>query len=144
MEELDNDNVICYFHDWQHRATDAPRSQTETVQYRYGLTSCTNSWALTEFRANGTHIHHKYASSLRDLCPYFLSLAHLDIIDTLRLIEKSLSAVTKIDSNIQIKTLPRRINVAIDLADQIDHCFQINYAIHDDIRERIFSKQMGV
>jgi hypothetical protein len=144
MEDIENDNIVCYLNDWQTRVNDGPRSTGETYQYRYGLSACTNAWALTEFRSSGTHIHEKYASSLRDLCPFFANIANLDILKSLNIIQSALNKLMSKNVTLETRMLDRKIDVVIDLADQIDNAFQIDFAIHDDIRERIFDNKASV
>jgi hypothetical protein len=139
--EMENDSVLCYLSDWQERLSESPRSKGESYGYRFAIAALTYSWAIVEFRKNGTHTYHKYATSLKDLCPYFRINAGLDIVESLSKINNSLSKAMQKNFAPKIKSSNNKIDVALDYAEQIDTMYQINYAIHDKIRERVFGEQ---
>lgn len=134
------DNLLCYLHaDWQASPVHAGRGRViEEYKYKFGVVALTNCWALCEFRSTGAMIYHRYASNMSDLCMFFRINARMLTIDAVQIVKTALDDILGV-RNIPLLASEATTLVALDLAAKIDTAYQIDYALHDNIRERIFN-----
>lgn len=129
--------VLCYLtDDWKSRKSEGPRSKGETLSYRFGVSVTPNSWALTEFR-EGLAINQVYATSFADLCPSFKTIAKVDPVDGMRRVVASLQSITGKNFSGDLSKADD-IEKLVEASKQVDAFFEVDYAIHDNVRERVF------
>jgi hypothetical protein len=135
--ETESQSVLCYLTDWQERPSEGPKSKTDTLRFRFGISVSPNQWMLTEFR-DALALHRTYASNFSDLTPTFKTIAGIRAFDGIKKVQEALEAVAKINPN--LKPLPTKddIELALDFANQVDSFYQTDFAIHDNVRERYF------
>jgi hypothetical protein len=133
------EKILCYLSDdWKTRIAESPRSKGETLTFRYGIAATPNSWTLTEYRGD-LAFNQVYATSFADLAPSFKTIADANPIDGMKRVISSLERITgkKIVLN---NIVAGEIETAIDMGRQVDSTFEVDYAIHDKVRERIFGE----
>lgn len=137
-EQLRAGNILCFLHDtWQEGNYHPGRLRGEEYKYKYAVVACTHCWGLCEHRTNGTLIYHRYASNISDLCMFFRINARVRVIEGLHIVKSALDKICgKID--IGLKNCDSSIDEAIDFAQKIDLAYRLDFAMHDDVRTRIF------
>jgi hypothetical protein len=152
-KQNDTEKVLCHLSDdLKTRKAESPRSKGETLSYRHGVAATPNSWTLTEYRGD-LAFNQIYATSFADLAPSFRTIANVDPIEGMKRVIASLERITgkKLPAaQDNLGGLPpgklvvvgsvgaNEIEKAIEMGRQVDAFFEVDYAIHDKVRERIF------
>jgi FMN phosphatase YigB (HAD superfamily) len=136
-KQAENEKVLCHLSDdWKTRKSEGPRSKGETLSYRYGVSATPNSWALTEYREN-LAFNQVYATSFADLAPSFRTIANVDPVEGMKRVIASLERITG-KKIVLSNSGANEIEKALEMGRQVDAFFEVDYAIHDRVRERIF------
>jgi hypothetical protein len=131
-------DILCYLHeDWQTLRASAGRLRGEEYQYKYAVVALSGCWALCEFRTNGTTNYHRYASNMNDLCMFFRINARVDTILGMQRVKAALDLRLG-EQTIEIVKSGASVDTALDFATKVDAAYGIDYAVHDDVRSRIF------
>lgn len=136
-KQTDTEKVLCHLSDdWKTRKAESPRSKGETLSYRHGVAATPNSWTLTEYRGD-LAFNQIYATSFADLAPSFRTIADVDPVEGMKRVIASLERIT--GKKIALSNSgANEIEKAIEMGRQVDALFEVDYAIHDKVRERIF------
>lgn len=133
-----NDNILCYLNDWEVGKSNSPRTKGESYSFRFAVVAMTHCWGLVEYREDSVPLYHKYATSFADLCVFFRLNANIAIHEGMNLVATSLQ---KIDTSVPaIGLLPAKASVeeVLDFAKKIDVLYKTDYALHNDVRKRLF------
>lgn len=133
----DAEKVLCYLTDeLRERKAEGPRSKGETLRYRFGIAATPNSWSLTEFRGE-LSFNRVYATSLADLAPSFKTIADNDPIEGMKRVVAAFERITGKKLSLS-NSGANDIEKAIEMGRQVDSFFEVDYAVHDKVRERMF------
>lgn len=131
-------DILCYLHDdWQTTRASTGKLRGEEYQYKFAVVALCNCWALCEFRTNGTANYHRYASSMNDLCMFFRINGRINTMVGMQRVKAALDMALG-EKSIETIKGDASVDIALDFAAKVDEAYQIDYAIHDKIRERIF------
>lgn len=136
-KQTEAENVLCLLtDDWKTRKAESPRSKDVTLSFRYGVAATPNSWTLTEYRGE-LALNQVYATSFADLAPSFRTIADVDPVEGMKRVVASLEKIS--GKKIALSNNgANEIEKAIEMGRQVDAFFEVDYAIHDKVRERIF------
>lgn len=140
VNQLDESDILVHLTEWRAQVSDGPRNRGEAYSARFSVVALTNCWAITEYRSTGAYSHQVFASSFADLCCFFKTVASGSIRDGIAKCAEALEARTGLK---RPELVDDTVRACLAYAHRVDEVYATDYALHADVRSRIFKGEDG-